>query len=150
MPEPNSGCMLWLGAVNHKGYAVSHGKGVYRRLYERAHGPLPKGIVPDHKCRVRICVNEAHLEPVTNRENVMRGEGACAKNARKTHCKHGHPLTPDNLVPSRPPGIRDCLSCHRRDATQQNDRRNPGRRRFSDRSEQGRYAASQRWKKEAV
>lgn len=65
-----------------------------------------------HLCRVRHCVNPAHMEPVTIRQNVLRGEGNAAQNARKTHCVHGHPLEGDNLKVT-PKGWRVCLTCRR-------------------------------------
>lgn len=80
MPEPNSGCWLWTGCVSHQGYAllVVGGKKrrVHRLLYEGVVGPIPDGLVLDHKCRVRGCVNPDHLEPVTSAENTRRGANA--------------------------------------------------------------------------
>jgi hypothetical protein len=76
MPEPNSGCQLWLGATI-EGYGVVGHEGKIRRAhtlaYELKNGPIPDGLEPDHKCRVRCCINDAHLEPVTRGENVRRG-----------------------------------------------------------------------------
>jgi hypothetical protein len=68
----------------------------------------------DHLCRVRHCVYPAHLEPVTPRENVLRGETVAASNARKTHCLRGHPFDEVNTChwQSRP-GRRDCRECKR-------------------------------------
>jgi len=80
-------------------------------MYEALIGPIPEGLVIDHLCRVRNCVNPAHMEPVTNTENVLRGTGPTAVNAQKTHCKHGHPLTPDNLV--KRTDRRECMECRR-------------------------------------
>lgn len=77
------GCWLWQGALNTKGYAVLSvgGRGgrrhyAHRLSYEIHVGPIPAGLQIDHLCRVRRCVNPAHLEPVTNRENVLRGIAA--------------------------------------------------------------------------
>lgn len=86
-------CWEWAGH-KHQGYGfLSHGGRRYRahRLaYEFAKGPIPDGLVTDHLCRNPGCVNPAHLEAVTNRENVLRGIGPSAQNARKTHCGRGH------------------------------------------------------------
>ena len=62
------------------------------------------------------CVNPAHLEAVTHRENVLRGAGVSAIQARKTHCKHGHEFTPENTMKVRTPsgnGGRRCRTCDR-------------------------------------
>lgn len=79
IPEPNSGCWIWLGTSNQWGYGRIQRLGkktvVHRACYELAHGPVPQGLELDHKCRVRLCVNLAHLEPVTRLENIMRGIG---------------------------------------------------------------------------
>jgi hypothetical protein len=68
----------------------------------------------DHLCRVRHCVNPAHMEPVTPRENILRSPVALAAiNARKTHCPQGHPLSGANLYRT-PQGFRACRECRRK------------------------------------
>ncbi len=80
MPEPNSGCWLWIRALNTHGYGkVKLGKriaGAHLIFYENLVGQVPEGMELDHKCRVRCCVNPAHLEPVTHAENARRGARA--------------------------------------------------------------------------
>lgn len=102
IPEPNSGCWLWTGALSTGGYGmignIGGSKYAHRILYEQQFGPIPKGLELDHLCRVRCCVNPAHLEAVTRRENIMRGIAPSAKQAKQTHCKNGHPLSGENLI----------------------------------------------------
>jgi len=73
-------CWLWRGASNGKGYGKywHAGRMVYahRFSYEQHHGEIPVGLVLDHTCRNRACVNPMHLEPVSVRENTIRGHEA--------------------------------------------------------------------------
>lgn len=87
-------CWLWTGARNTAGYGHLRVNGpqaiAHRFAYELLVGPIPAGLHLDHLCRNHGCVNPAHLEPVTCRENLMRGEGFAAVNAAKTHCPRNH------------------------------------------------------------
>lgn len=116
-PCPISGCWLWHGATNRTGYAIQgrrapHSKSqlVHRFTFEHAYGALPGGTELDHKCRVRACCNPLHLEPVTHRENVVRGA------VKKTHCIRGHELAGDNLRPTER-GVR-CRACSNADSAE--------------------------------
>lgn len=91
-------CWPWLGRLNPKGYGsfdTPHGSSLAHRVaYVLSIGPIPEGFTLDHVrargCTRRDCCNPAHLEPVTQRVNVLRGDGLPAQNARKTHCPRGH------------------------------------------------------------
>lgn len=109
------GCWLWEASLFLSGYGqfqIGHTKiRAHRWAYEREFGPVPDGMVLDHLCRVRRCVNPAHLEAVTERENVLRGEGPSAHNARKTQCINRHPFDHANTRRT-PNGKRVCRRCH--------------------------------------
>lgn len=99
---PN-GCWEWsLCTDRATGYGVTRhgGKKVnaHRLSYELFVGPIPEGLCLDHLCRNRLCINPQHLEAVTTRVNIIRGESPSAINAAKTHCKKGHEFTGENLV----------------------------------------------------
>jgi hypothetical protein len=89
-------CWEWTGALDRRGYGVAYrgpGKGAgraHRICYEWLVGEIPDGLVLDHLCRVPRCVNPDHLEPVSNRENLVRGYGFAGMNARKETCPQGH------------------------------------------------------------
>lgn len=113
-----SGCVEWTGALNPNGYGqfyASRGKYVkaHRWAYENQVGPIAGDLPLDHLCRNRKCVNVEHLEPVTQRVNLLRGETVTASHAEATHCPKGHPYAGDNLY--RYPGTnwRRCKTCRR-------------------------------------
>jgi hypothetical protein len=113
---PN-GCWLWTGAINKYGYGHfkldSKTYRAHRIVYQYLIGEIPKGLEPDHLCRVRSCVNPAHLELVTHKVNIQRGKktrkiGAWQRS--KTHCPQGHPYDEVNTY-IRPDGKRGCRKC---------------------------------------
>lgn len=110
MPEPNSGCWLWVKATTGQGYGNINGRSAHLVIYEKLIGPVPEGLQLDHKCRVRCCVNPDHLEPVTCKENLHRGIGSTATKANQTHCIHGHEFTLENTRIRRN-GVRQCRAC---------------------------------------
>jgi hypothetical protein len=90
--DGSGGCWLWTGSHKSSGYGqFLRNRPAHRWLWEHERGPVPPGQELDHLCRVRRCVNLAHLELVTRRENLLRGDTIPAAHARKTHCPVGHP-----------------------------------------------------------
>ena len=95
------GCWEWTSSTNESGYGIfsdyEFGQVFAHRLALHIVGrPVPMDKVVDHLCRNRSCVNPSHLAIVTTSTNILRGEGSGAKNARKTHCIHGHEFTKEN------------------------------------------------------
>lgn len=116
-PEPNSGCWLWTAITTEDGYGrvTINGKKylAHRLTYTFLVDQIPNGLVLDHLCRVPTCCNPAHLEPVTNRENTIRGDTYASGWCRnKTHCPKGHPYLGYNLYTHKN-GNRACRTCHR-------------------------------------
>lgn len=77
------GCWNWQLKIDQRGYGVVRREGrvvgnvrAHRWVYEQVVGPISEGMVLDHRCRNRRCVNPAHLEPVTHVENCRRGAKA--------------------------------------------------------------------------
>lgn len=108
-------CWLWTACKNVNGYGVFGLEGkphlAHRVSYEMHVGPISKGLVIDHLCRNRSCVNPEHLEPVDQRENIMRGESPAARCAKVTHCPQGHEYNKENTRLYR--GYRYCRVCDR-------------------------------------
>ena len=108
-------CWSWTGHHNADGYTVVGIAGkllkAHRVIYELLVGPIPDGMTIDHLCRNRGCVNPAHLEPVTRRENIVRGDTLPGRNLRKTHCPQGHPYDEENTEWYR--GYRYCRACRK-------------------------------------
>lgn len=127
--DETTGCWIWQKALGGGGYG-QFGIGdtvryAHRFAYELWVGPIPAGMTIDHLCHSndptcpggecvhRRCCNPAHLEVVTRGENVLRGVGFAAVNARKTHCPQGHEYTPENTFVVKATGWRNCRKCGR-------------------------------------
>ena len=116
--DASGDCWEWTASRTRDGYGQFKIDQVWnlahRYVWELLVGGIPKGFQIDHLCRNTGCVNPDHLEPVTPRENTMRGSGFSALNARKTHCIHGHPFDEANtyIAPGSPGRI--CRECGRR------------------------------------
>lgn len=127
------GCWLWTAFLNPTGYGMfgigSRTDGTrrcvfaHRFAYTLLVGPIPDGLTLDHLCRVHACVKPAHLEPATDRENILRSPiQPAAVNARKTHCHKGHPFAGDNLRITKH-GKRQCVECYRKQKRESQRRR---------------------------
>lgn len=108
-------CWLWTagqagpyGAFYPTGARQAIGAHVWS--YIKHKGPVPTGLVVDHQCEVKLCVNPAHLKAMTHRENILKGTGLAAQQAQQTHCKRGHSLH-DAYLLSR--NRRDCRTCRK-------------------------------------
>ena len=108
-----TGCWNWTGALARGGYGAFEGdRGTtksHRWAYAHYIGPIPDGLVIDHLCRNRKCCNPQHLEAVTQKENVKRGNSGKYQRNRKTHCKRGHELTVENTYTQQ--SGRTCRTC---------------------------------------
>ena len=123
IPEPNTGCWLWTGTQDGRGYGTfsvcSKYVRAYRYSYIHERSEIPEGLEIDHLCRTPLCVNPDHLEAVTHRVNVLRGASPCARMAASATCLLGHPLSGQNLILKQ--NGRCCRACR--------DRRNAERKR---------------------
>ncbi len=123
--QPN-GCWHWTGTLFVKtGYGQFHlwdsatktsTLSLAHRVSHELHiGPIPEGLVIDHLCRVRHCVNPDHLEAVSQRTNMLRGVAPAAIAVRENRCARGHEFTPENTIVRNRDGRtkRDCRECTR-------------------------------------
>lgn len=122
----DTGCWEWVGAIDPNGYAAFKAEGkkvtAHRWIYQQVHGVLPAYLHIDHLCRNRRCVNPAHMEPVTQRENNARGDSPAALAGRNGVCCRGH-----NDWRLRPNGHRDCRECQRERERHRPPRKRPRR-----------------------
>ena len=110
IPEPNSGCWIWLLALNENGYGRRWHDGreqkAHRVLYENLVAVIPRGLELDHLCNVRCCVNPDHMTLVTHKQNTARS----GFRKRKGVCKRGHLMVDGNLYLTKE-GYRRCRQC---------------------------------------
>jgi hypothetical protein len=133
--KKSDGCWNWIG-----GHSIGYGCLAWNGKRDWAHrisyiltfGSIPEGLELDHLCRNRSCVNPTHLEPVTHRENVYRGESPMAYKKRQTVCVRGHSLDETNVyrIPSKPTSrfCRICASQYRKTYVRPSRRNIPRRK----------------------
>lgn len=107
IPEPNSGCRLWLGARNAGGYGniIVEGqtRAVHRVAYEEAFGPIPDGMLVCHRCDIRSCCEPSHLFLGRHRDNSadMVAKDRQSRGPRREMQGEKHPrakLTPEQVA----------------------------------------------------
>lgn len=109
-------CWLWEGAISagYGNFGISGTSVIaHRWAYEHLVGPIPEGLVLDHLCRVRNCVNPDHLEPVTNEENIRRGYSISRMYRERSSCHNGHDYVEGSYYVSSK-GFRTCAICARK------------------------------------
>lgn len=124
--NPVTGCWIWgaasipqRGSTQGNRYGMFHYNGkmgyAHRFAYEVWHGPIPKGMTIDHRCRTTLCVNALHLEAVSLRTNVQRGAlqvHPIVVKAANRECRNGHWLDEDNTY-NDSQGYSRCRACAR-------------------------------------
>lgn len=118
-------CAVWTRSLNGDGYGRFRLDSAtvvqaHRFAFEQEHGPIPVGLEPDHLCRNHPCVKvvadehgPAHIELVTRRTNILRGENHVARQMLATHCPRGHPYSAENTYTPPNRRCRECRTCHR-------------------------------------
>lgn len=134
--DSETGCLLWTGAriwtnyglISVKKWAPPGRKYWHKRThrvsFELFVGPIPDGYDVEHACHTRsncdlrdqcphrLCLEPTHLEAITHRENLLRGNGFPGRQTRQTHCLRNHPLAgPGADVYVSPVGRRQCRTC---------------------------------------
>ena len=114
-------CWMWTAALYSNGYgcftltigSLYTTRRAHRIAYEYRIGRIPDGLTLDHLCRIRSGVNPSHLEPVSVRENILRGTSFSARHAAVQHCPRGHPYYEANTTPRKTGrGCRACAVIH--------------------------------------
>ena len=100
----SNGCWTFTGTINNKGYGAILQTTAHRYIYQQVVGPIPAGLQIDHLCMNKTCVNPAHLEPVTAKENMRR------RGVAETHCRKGHEFTAENSY-LHGNGSKECRTC---------------------------------------
>jgi hypothetical protein len=129
-----TGCWEWQGRRQQGGYGLTGFQGrnqpVHCVMYQHFIGLIPAGMEVDHLCRNRRCCRPDHLEAVTHRENLLRGDTFAARHAQLTHCPRGHEYDAANTRVYK--GMRLCRACRRVDPAARKPVGRPSRLRPGD------------------
>lgn len=124
VPWTLGGCWIWTAVRDRRDYGKVHDPIAYQEglcrtrlahvvVYELLVGPVPEGKELDHLCRVHSCVRPTHMDAVTHRVNLLRGDSMIARQAAQTHCHAGHQFDEKNTRINKRNGKRVCRACHR-------------------------------------
>jgi hypothetical protein len=124
-------CTVWIGSTNTLGYGIISIDGrlqlAHRIAFEAEYGPIPQGLVIDHLCRVRNCVNPLHLEAVTSGENTRRGRASITLKVGDT-CINGHLIADGDIYVRPGRTTTECRSCRNAVSSKKGNRRPTVRR----------------------
>lgn len=116
-PEHGYGCCKYVDATGKRRTTSAH-----RFAYTFVHGSIPRNLDVDHICQNKLCVNPAHLQAITHKENINRIPRISAAVALgdsrvpfavKGSCIHGHLFTPENTYLAPGDRHRRCRACNR-------------------------------------
>ncbi len=113
--DGETGCWVWTRGIGSHGYGMAKFEGnmklVHRLTWVAAGLEIPVGFQIDHLCRNPRCCNPDHLEAVTGRENLARGDSPIMRRTKQTHCIHGHLFDAANTLRHPTRGTRLCREC---------------------------------------
>lgn len=113
--ERTKNCWVWTEVIGSNGYGRFWADGklwlAHRFAFTLSGRLIPDGLVIDHICRNRMCVNPEHLRTLTSKENTLIGEGITAKRLRSPVCAKGHPWKPETTRINPKTYGRQCEIC---------------------------------------